>query len=211
MLFLFQKRHLKSYTNAVYLPVREDRVPPLVLMGAFFLNLTTMTENEFNYIFDKYRMAIFNFVNKMLHDTFEAEEVTSLVFIKLWESQPKLETDLKTKAWLFISAKNRTFDKIKVNATRKKFEAEMAITELTEDDQLDIETAEIHAIVMKKILTIIKSYTKQEQIVFDLHFLKGLTAPEIGIILKTKPQTVHNQLTTLRHKLKAAIKIKKNR
>lgn len=170
-----------------------------------------MTENEFNYIFDKYRMAIFNFVNKMLHNTFEAEEVTSLVFIKLWESQPKLETDLKTKAWLFISAKNRTFDKIKVNATRKKFEAEMAITELTEDDQLDIETAEIHAIVMKKILTIIKSYTKQEQIVFDLHFLKGLTAPEIGIILKTKPQTVHNQLTTLRHKLKAAIKIKKNR
>lgn len=165
-----------------------------------------MTEHEFNTIFHKYRMTIFYYAYKLLQDTHEAEEITSLVFIKLWESKPILLTEEKTRAWLYISARQKAIDLIRVNQHRKQRETIWAYDQPSDPSQDEIDSLEIHSLVMLKVIALIKSYTAQERVIFNLHFLQALPPREIADILKSKPQTVKNQLVSIRKKIMAQIK-----
>lgn len=165
-----------------------------------------MREKEFNIIFNDYRIPLFNFVNKMIKDRYQAEDITSLVFIKMWETQPFFLTEEKTKAWLFITAKRKALDYIKHRDLISMEPISEDEFELADDDLIQIQLLEIHAIVLNKILDLIKQYTQQEQIVFDLHYIQGLKPSDISRILKSKPQTVRNQLTVIRNKIREQIK-----
>lgn len=165
-----------------------------------------MTEHEFNTIFHKYRMHIFNFINKLIKDRNAAEDVTSTVFIKLWELNPILETDLNTKAWLFITAKSKAFDYLKSLRRRALYEKKAIYNIEVELLQEEASYGDVHIEVMSQIVEMIKSYTTQERIIFNLHFIESLKPRDIAKILKSKPQTVNNQLTTIRNKIKAQIK-----
>lgn len=165
-----------------------------------------MTEIEFNRIFNKYRMPVFIFVRNNMPDynPFIAEEITSKVFIKMWEKQPHFNSDIKARAWIFVSAKRQILD-----ATKAKKHT-IPITEdendLTDRDQHAIDLAEIHAEFMKKVIMIIKGYTEHERLIFNLFFMETLTPGMIAKILKTKPQTVANQIQVLKNKLRGHIK-----
>lgn len=52
----------------------------------------------------------------------------------------------------------------------------------------------------------INTDTQQEQVVFDLHYVQGLKPIDISRILNSKPQTVRNQLTAIRNKIREQIK-----
>lgn len=165
-----------------------------------------MTEHEFNTIFHKYRMHVFNFVNTILNDRDSAEDITSMVFIKLWETQPDILTDLKTKAWLFITAKSKAIDHLRVAKVRHLHEYKYGSEAITVLTQEDVDWCEIHALVMARIKEKVKSYTAQERVIFDLHFIQSLKPGDIAKILKSKPQTVSNQLVSIRKKIMAQIK-----
>lgn len=165
-----------------------------------------MKANEFNIIFDQYRMSIFNFVNKMIKDKYDAQDITSLIFIKMWQTQPVFLTDDKTKAWLFITAKRKALDYIKHRNLVSIEPISDDEYNLPDSDFNQIELPETHALVLNKIIAAIKHYTQQEQVVFDLHYVQGLKAGDISKILKSKPQTVRNQLSTIKNKIRAEIK-----
>lgn len=165
-----------------------------------------MREKEFNIIFNDYRISIFNFVNRMIKDRYQAQDITSLVFIKMWDAQPVFLTDEKTKAWLFITAKRKALDYIKHRDLISLEPISEDEYELADDELIQIQPLEIHAAVLNKILDLIKCYTKQEQMVFDLHYVQGLKPGDISRILKSKPQTVRNQLTAIRNKIRTEIK-----
>lgn len=165
-----------------------------------------MTENEFNIIFHQYRMAIFNFVNKMVNDKCQSEDITSIVFIKMWKAQPFFITEEKTKAWLFITAKRKALDYIKHRNLKIINPIHEEEYELSDHDINQIELSEIHETVLNRIMDIIKYYTQQEQVVFDLHYIQGLKPIDISRILNSKPQTVRNQLTAIRNKIREQIK-----
>ncbi len=165
-----------------------------------------MTEHQFNTIFKQYRISIFNFVNKMIKDRYQAEEITSLVFIKMWNVQPVFLTEENTKAWVYIAAKRKTLDYIK-HRDRSNIETiEEDEFDLTYADMKQIQLSEAQTAAIENILRIIKKYTHHEQEIFDLHYVGGLKPGEIARILKSKPQTVRNQLTTIRNKIKNEIK-----
>jgi len=160
-----------------------------------------MTEHEFNTIFNTYRMYIFNYVNKTIGSRPDAEEITSTVFIKMWNTQPVFITEEQTKAWLFKTAKRKCFDHIKMHKHRMLRE-KVWIAEVPEWEELNIIELDAHTATLQRIIEMIKSYTKQERLVFNLHFIEGLKPREISKILKSSPQTISNQLTAIRNKIK---------
>lgn len=162
-----------------------------------------MTTKEFDLIYKKYWWLVFRYArNRLDGDNYNAEEVTAHVFMKLWETQPKLVTDENTRAWLIVSTKRRVLSLIR-HTNRHPYEP---INELDIRDHIELENYAIERDVLTHVLKIVKTFVEREQLVFDLHFLKGIPSSEIASILKTKNRTIWNYIFSIRTKLKAQIK-----
>lgn len=166
-----------------------------------------MTTKEFELIYQKHWWAVFSYAKSRLTrfvDWYYAEEVTAQVFAKLWITQPKFENDKNIKSWLYTTASRKVIDMIRVEGHRHI--EKLSVEEYMIPTNEDVEKAEIESEVISGVLAIIKQYSQREQQIFDLHYIKELPAGKIAEILKTKPQTVSNQLLTLKRKIKEAIK-----
>jgi RNA polymerase sigma-70 factor (ECF subfamily) len=68
---------------------------------------------NFSILIDRYKKKILNFINTMLFDYEEAENLTQDVFIKVYESIDRYQTQGSFQSFLFTIAKNLTLNFIK--------------------------------------------------------------------------------------------------
>lgn len=165
-----------------------------------------MTTKEFERIYNQYWWHVFSFAKSKLDtlvDWFYPQEVTAEVFIQLWRSQPEFKEEKNIKAWLFMTANSRIIDVIRKESRYEIGPLSVEEYRLYENDW---DRCEIENEVLKSILDIVKTFHQREQQIFDLHYLKELPAGKIAQILKTSQQTVSNQLSTLKKKLKTEVK-----
>jgi RNA polymerase sigma factor (sigma-70 family) len=156
-----------------------------------------MNLNLFNHIYESHWYRLFKTAKRHLQ-TQDAEDAVSYTLIKLWENDPYCKDENDLGGWLFKTLKRRILD-IKIRNTRRTY---LDIEHFDfEYSQKQIELFEIDGEVLRYLLILIKTFTEQEKKIFDLYFLKQLPVGEISRILKTRPQTISNQLVTLRRKL----------
>lgn len=156
-----------------------------------------MSPNNFNLIYEKYWYILLKYAKKILQQQ-DAEDAVSYTLTKFWEHSPQCRGDEELRAWLFFTLKHRTID---IHARNKRKDYLDISNFDIEYTQKEIELLGIEKEVLHYVTILIKTFTEQEKKIFDLHFLKQLPSKEIGRILKTKPQTVSNQLVTLRRKI----------
>lgn len=70
------------------------------------------TQN-FNILVDRYKKKIVNFINKMIYDYDEAQNIAQDVFLKVYETLGKYEMQDNFQAFIFTIAKNLTLNHIK--------------------------------------------------------------------------------------------------
>ncbi len=70
-------------------------------------------DGTFIEVYDRYKTGIYHFCQKMLADSDEAKDVVQEVFIKYFENHQRLDSDTRTKVWLFKSARNRCLNYIR--------------------------------------------------------------------------------------------------
>ena len=168
-----------------------------------------MTTTEFTAIYDHHFWAVFNFAKHRLadlHDWYYAEEVTSYVFIHLWNAQPFFEDEKSVKAWLMQATVRRVIDvvrELKRKPTDRLTREEYVIADMDEFDRLEIESE-----VLRIVAQLVAGYAERDRQIYDLHFRQGFPAGKVAEILKTKQQTVSNQLVTLRKKILNEFKYK---
>lgn len=167
-----------------------------------------MTILEFNNIYNKHWYTVFNFAKTRINssDWFYAEEITSHVFIKLWQKQPEFENERYLKQWLYTSTQRKVIDTIRSQQLRPTTPLTWDINNWDSLDEEEISRLELEREIMQYVINVLKSYTDRENQIFRLHFLQGLSAGKIAKILKTGQQTVSNQLLTLKKKLRNDIK-----
>src|ERR1700750_3226025 len=71
----------------------------------------------FNYVFDHYYQALRFFANRLVQDTFAAEDITQETFIKLWEKHTGFHSPQAIKSFLYITTRNACFNFIKKSQT----------------------------------------------------------------------------------------------
>ncbi len=79
---------------------------------------------NFEIIINRYNLKIINFVNKMISDYDEAQNITQDIFLKLYESLKKYRMEGSFKTFIFTIARNTTLNYIK-RSKRMSFFSQM--------------------------------------------------------------------------------------
>lgn len=165
-----------------------------------------MTQNEFNQVFEAYRMYVFYFCNKSVNHVQDAEDITVSVFLSLWEHLDSVPVN-SAKAYLIVSANRKCIDFLR----RQKRNRGQAILfynmgELEESFLPFPYEIEIDADVVGFIYALINSLTPQQKKTILLKYKDGKEVKDIAKLLGLSPQTISNTITDglirLRHLVK---------
>jgi RNA polymerase sigma-70 factor (ECF subfamily) len=151
------------------------------------------TYQEFIYLFDTYKVAVHDYVQKITGDHHTAEEITQELFIKLWKMRDRFGQIDNMDQYIYRMAHNASmtwFGKLAVDARRAKEvwkRSQATINNVT--DTLDYREAQ--ALLDKAIATL----SPQRKKVFELSRREGLKIQEIADELNLSFNTVNHHLT----------------
>lgn len=157
----------------------------------------------FDWLFKKYAEKLYAFVLSISKEPYKAEEVTQLVFIKIWEKRTQIKAHFSFKSFLFAIAYNETISLLRKEKSEKlKIDKVGASTSfVTNETNYSIEFNNINSLAQK----LIDELPERRRLIFKLSREQGLANKEIASKLDISIKTVENQITTalktLREKL----------
>ncbi len=157
----------------------------------------------FDALFRKYSVSLYAFALSITRDSFAAEEVTQLVFLKVWEKREQIKEHLSFKSFLFSVAYHET-----ISWLRKEKSEKMRIGEFvrisgfqTNETEQAVEFRNIEGLANQ----LIQEMPEKRKEIFKLSREQGFTNKEIAEKFGISIKTVENQMTSalkyLREKL----------
>jgi len=157
----------------------------------------------FDALFHKYSANLYAFALSITRDSFAAEEVTQLVFLKVWEKREQIKEHLSFKSFLFSVAYHET-----ISWLRKEKSEKMRIGEFvrmsgfqTSETENTVEFRNIESLANG----LIQEMPEKRKEIFRLSREQGFSNKEIAEKLGISIKTVENQMTSalkyLREKL----------
>lgn len=164
--------------------------------------ISNADELEFKYFFDKYVKRVYQFVFNFIRDKAESEDITQLVFIKIWKNKTNINEIKSLDGYVFTVANRLIIDYYRSSET--KFKKQVSIVHDSEI-QLSINSVEDtvnehHFETMyKKALNFLPPKRRE---IFILSRHTGLTNKQIAQKLHISNKTVENQMTAALSALK---------
>jgi len=157
----------------------------------------------FDALFRKYSVSLYAFALSITRDSFAAEEITQLVFLKVWEKRARINEYLSFKSFLFSVAYHETISWLRKENSEKRRIGEYAqfSGSLTNETEQAVEFHNM-ALVTEHL---IDEMPEKRREIFRLSREQGLSNKEIAEKLNISVKTVENQMTSalkyLREKL----------
>ena len=164
--------------------------------------LINADEDAFRQIFDLYVHQVYQFIFDYVKEKTESEDLTQMVFIKIWEYKCNINIDKSFEGYLFTIAHRNVLDHIKKKATRERkitshlSENEQIISSLTSEDFINKHN--FNSVYHKAI----ESLPLKRKEIFILSRHHGLSNKEIASQLDLSIKTVENQMTSALSALK---------
>jgi len=174
----------------------EEKLLALITLG---------DEKAFEKVFHHYRHKIYNYACHLLEDRDKADELVQEVFLKVWLLRDRIPTIAKFDAWLFIIARNRIFDMLKLLSRELSAREQMALAYGPEP-----ETAENQLIIKENeelLRHALRQLSPRQQLIFDLSRHQGMKHEEIASRLHISRNTVKTHLVHAIKTLRNAINI----
>lgn len=157
--------------------------------------------------FEAHYDRIFRYVQSMVHDSAEAEDLTQETFLRAFRERESLRESGALVAWLYRISTHVALDKLRQRARRAPREADVDLGEIDLPDpggvSLDqgIEQGEMSACVQEYVATLPDNYRS----VILMHDTEDLTGSEIAELLDLPLATVKMRLHRARRKLQATL------
>jgi RNA polymerase sigma-70 factor (ECF subfamily) len=171
-------------------------------------------DSGFDFLIEKYRKPIINFMYRMVHNQAEAEELAQEVFLRVYRSRQTYRAEAKFTTWLYRIATN-----LGVNHARDTKHERAAQTIYL--DQPDPETGTTPDVAdltpgaeatlvrderMRAIRTHVMALPERQRTAVLMHKYQGLDYKEIGAVLRLSESATKSLLfrayQTLRERLK---------
>jgi RNA polymerase sigma-70 factor (ECF subfamily) len=156
--------------------------------------------DAFAQIFHRYRDEVYTLALKITGSVSIAEEIVQDVFLKIWMKRSELSDITSFQAFLYTTARNKTYDHLRGIANRRKYEESTqapAATGGSPDDWM------IHKDYQKILNDAIEALPPQQQKVYRLSRLEGLNREEIASQLGVSGDTVKAHLSAALKKVRA--------
>ena len=148
----------------------------------------------FGQIYDLYFERIYRYVQSMLKESAESEDVTAEIFIKVMGALPEYRESGYFSAWLFRIARNGTFNHIKKTKRRKEttlFENNANLSNPVEE----VEEKEL----IEKMAQAMKNLTDLQREVLTLRFGEDFSIKETADVMRRSiPAVKFLQVSALR-------------
>ncbi|MDD4191622.1 MAG: RNA polymerase sigma-70 factor [Mangrovibacterium sp.] len=157
----------------------------------------------FNILFRKYTERIYAFTLGITRQKFASEEITQIVFLKVWENRRQIDEHFSFKSFLFSVAYHEIISWIrKEKSERRKIVNFLAsFNDSSEETEVKIEFRNLEQITN----LMIENFPEKRREIFKLSREHGLSNKEIAQQLSISVKTVEGHMTAalkaLREKL----------
>lgn len=169
-------------------------------------NLQNGCQKAFEEVYNQYHKKIFGFCIKYGLNQSEAEEITQIVFIKVWENRNKIDPDKKLYSYILTMSKNIIIDsfkaKIKYQAAK---EYQMNFMKPVNNVEQNIHLTELQSSIEEALTKL----PERRREVFELSRIQGLSNKEIANQLGISIKTVENHLNLALQDFKEVFKEEK--
>lgn len=153
-------------------------------------------EQAFESLFLHYFPRIKGFINGLLQNEEEAEDISQDIFVSMWQNREKLTEIENLNAYLYRIAKNTVFRHIERSLLFKDYlqqQTEYAVFTTTDNDSVE---EELYAKELEFLIsaTVDKMPPQRKQI-YRMSRVEGLSNDEIAKQLSISKRTVENHLT----------------
>lgn len=149
---------------------------------------------SFETFFIQYYPRIKGFINSLLQNVEEAEDLSQDIFLSLWNNQTAFRQLANKEGYLFRIAKNAVYRHLERRLLFEKYQLNVSSGK-TESQSYGIEE-EIDAHELEMLLSIaIEKMPPQRKRIFQMSRKKGMSNEEIANELHINKRTVENHLT----------------
>ncbi len=158
--------------------------------------------------FEAYYDRVYRYVQSMVHDSAEAEDLTQEAFLRAYKERESLRESGALVAWLYRIATHAALDRLRQRARRAPKESDTDVNEIELPDpngislQQGLEQGEMSACVQEYLADLPNNYRS----VILLHDMEELTGSQIAGLLDLPLATVKMRLHRARQRLQAALK-----
>jgi RNA polymerase sigma-70 factor (family 1) len=144
-------------------------------------------------LYDKYAPSVYRFAFSILRNSHDSEEITQMVFIKIWDIRNTLRDDTNLTSFLLTITKNSSY-----NFLKHKYKEKLMFEKL--ELSLKDKTPELidHSLIEKDLNDILSRLIEQlpprRREVFVLSRFSGLSYKEIAAKLEISENTVDTQM-----------------
>jgi len=143
-------------------------------------------------LFERYAPQVYQFSLSYLKNEADSEELVQDVFLKIWEKRETLDESKNLKSFIFKIAVNTIYDFIRHKNVETAF-ADYARLNFKTDDNYTWHSV-IFNEMQQNLEDIVAKLPEQQQSIFHLSKLQGLTNDEIAEKLDLSKRTVENHL-----------------
>ena len=161
-------------------------------------------ERGFDFFFRQLFPSLCFFANRIINDRFEAEDIASAAFIKIWKRHGQFDNAKNIRSYLYQTVRHDCFSFLQQKNRATKLQKEigyLTVVDLDDNYEADIIRAEFYS----ELYMAINSLPKECRKIFTMLYIHGKTVKEISRELKLSPSTIKTQkargLTVLRKKI----------
>ena len=156
-------------------------------------NLSMGSSSALRQLYDKYAPTVYRFVFSVLRNSHDSEEITQMVFIKIWDIRSTLRDDTNLISFLLTIAKNSSYNFLKHKYKEKLMFEKMELSLKDKDSGL-VDNSLIEKDLNDMLSGLIDKLPPKRREVFVLNRFKGLSYKEIAVKLEISENTVDTQM-----------------
>jgi RNA polymerase sigma-70 factor (ECF subfamily) len=156
---------------------------------------------DFKPLYQKWLKPVYRYIYFRVGNEKDAEDLTSQVFLKVYEDLPRYKNRGCFSAWLFAIARARTIDFYR----KKNREVPLAEAEPLPDG-MDLLSQSARDNDLQQILELIRRLPPDEQELLRLRFVAELNYNEIGVLLHRKEDAVRKAVSRVLDRIQMEVK-----
>lgn len=161
-------------------------------------------ESAFTAVYELYSEKVYRLAFRFLKDKEQSEEIVQEAFINLWLSREKLNADGNMWLYLYVISKRLSLNALRQVGKSSSLVEKLLhqISELQNTTEEEILAHDLEHYAEK----VIEKLPRQQQLVFKLSRIEGLSHKEIAEQLQISPNTVKNHMVEALKTLKTHLK-----
>ncbi|TKG97043.1 RNA polymerase sigma-70 factor [Puteibacter caeruleilacunae] len=168
-------------------------------MADLWRQIQSGDQKAFRNVFDQYYAPLCLYVNKIVHDNQQAEDIVTECFIRIWEKRASIKISHSLKNYLVLTVRNAVFSHLRKPEAKITLELPEEVNEIIVDEEVNVLQHEQFLARLKKAIDKLPDQRKK---ILEMAAYGNMSYKEIAETLDISLNTVKTQMSRAYRSLK---------